>query len=230
MWCLSGSELPTDDHAIEVVFEDSTLLVLNKPSGLLSVPGKGADKQDCVSSRVQHHYPEALIVHRLDMATSGLLLMARSLAVQRLLSMAFASREVQKRYVAVVDGCVKTAQNGAPTEPWQLIDRPIAPDWPNRPLQKIDLERGKPSQTQFRVLSYDATNNTTRLELAPITGRTHQLRVHLQALGHPILGDALYASLEIVAKSNRLRLHASVLKLHHPLTGVALSIRHLPPF
>ena len=221
MWCLSGS-----DFSVELVFEDSDLLVLNKPSGLLSVPGKGADKQDCLSTRVQRLYPEALIVHRLDMATSGLLLMARSLAVQRLLSMAFASRAVQKRYVAVVNGQV----NSKPAEPWQLIELPIAPDWPNRPLQKVDLEGGKPSQTQYRRLSYDAATDTTRLELAPITGRTHQLRVHLQAIGHPILGDALYASAAVLAKSNRLLLHASALTLNHPVTGEALSIHHPPPF
>ena len=221
MWCLSGSK-----PLIDLVFEDSALLVLNKPSGLLSVPGKGADKQDCLSIRVQQLYPEALIVHRLDMATSGLLLMARSLAVQRLLSMAFASREVQKRYVAVADGQV----NSKPAEPWQLIDLPIAPDWPNRPLQKIDLEHGKPSQTQYRLLSYDVATDATRLELAPITGRTHQLRVHLQALGHPILGDALYASEAGLAKSNRLLLHASALTLTHPVTDEALSFYNAPPF
>lgn len=218
---MSGSE-----PLLDLVFEDSALLVLNKPSGLLSVPGKGADKQDCLSTRVQGVYPEALIVHRLDMATSGLLLMARSIAIQRSLSMAFASRAVHKRYEAVVDGLVPSD----PLKNWQLIDLPVAPDWPNRPRQQIDSERGKPSQTQYRVLNYDAASDTTRLELAPITGRTHQLRVHLQALGHPILGDALYASVAVVAKSHRLLLHASALELRHPLTGVALSIRQLPSF
>ncbi len=225
MWCLSGSK-----PLIDLVFEDSALLVLNKPSGLLSVPGKGADKQDCLSLRVQQLYPEALIVHRLDMATSGLLLMARSLAVQRLLSMAFASREVQKRYVAVVNGTVNGQVNSDPLASWQLIDLPIAPDWPNRPIQKIDLQHGKPSQTQYRLLSYDVAIDTSRLELAPITGRTHQLRVHLQALGHPILGDALYASDAVLAKSNRLLLHASALHLTHPVSGDMMKFESPPPF
>lgn len=225
MWCLSESDL-----SVDLVFEDSTLLVLNKPGGLLSVPGKGADKQDCLSARVQRVYPEALIVHRLDMATSGLLLMARSLAMQRSLGMAFASRAVQKRYVAVVAGRVQDTPSQELKQEWQLIDLPIAPDWPNRPVQHIDLEHGKPSQTQYRVLNYDTAADTTRLELAPLTGRTHQLRVHLQALGHPILGDTLYAGETVIARSNRLLLHASALVLQHPVTSEALSFNSTPLF
>ncbi|MDO8732695.1 MAG: RluA family pseudouridine synthase [Actinomycetota bacterium] len=222
---MSGSDL-----SVDLVFEDSTLLVLNKPGGLLSVPGKGADKQDCLSARVQRIYPEGLIVHRLDMATSGLLLMARSVAMQRSLGMAFASRAVQKRYVAVVAGRVQDTPSQALKQEWQLIDLPIAPDWPNRPVQQIDLEHGKPSQTRYRVLSYDTAADTTRLELAPLTGRTHQLRVHLQALGHPILGDALYASEAVAATSNRLLLHASVLTFIHPVTHEAMAMSSEVPF
>jgi tRNA pseudouridine32 synthase / 23S rRNA pseudouridine746 synthase len=210
----------------DLIYEDSALLVFNKPSGLLSVPGKGPDKADCLRTRVQQTYPEALTVHRLDMSTSGILLMARSAALHRSLSIAFANREVAKRYVAVVDGRVLEH----PSQEWQLIDLPIATDWVNRPLQKIDPQEGKPSQTRYKVLSYDDATDTTRLELAPITGRTHQLRVHLQAIGHSILGDHLYASPETMAKSARLMLHASMLQLAHPVSGVMLSFESPPPF
>jgi tRNA pseudouridine32 synthase / 23S rRNA pseudouridine746 synthase len=213
-------------NEFELIFEDSALLVFNKPSGLLSVPGKGPDKADCLRTRVQQVYPEALTVHRLDMSTSGILLMARSAALHRSLSIAFANREVEKRYIAVVDSNVQENEADA----WRLIDLPIATDWVNRPLQKIDAIEGKPSQTRYKVLSYDANNDTTRLELAPITGRTHQLRVHLQAIGHSILGDHLYASPETMAKSSRLMLHASALQLAHPVSGDILRFDSPPPF
>lgn len=201
-------------------------MVFNKPSGLLSVPGKGADKADCLRTRVQQVYPEALTVHRLDMSTSGILLMARSAALHRSLSIAFANREVQKRYIAVVDGRVQEDE----TDNWRLIDLPVATDWVNRPLQKIDPLEGKPSQTHYKVISYDTVCNTTRLELAPVTGRTHQLRVHLQAIGHSILGDHLYASPEVLAKSVRLLLHASQLVFAHPITGETLELTCEAPF
>lgn len=203
---------------LNLLYADEALLVLDKPAGLLSVPGRGPDKQDCLSTRAQHHYPEALIVHRLDMSTSGLLLMARSPSVQRLLNDAFATRAVHKRYVAVVDGLLTP-----PPEPWGVIDLPIGVDWPNRPLRVIDHASGKPSVTRWRVLCHDAHLNTTRLELEPVTGRSHQLRLHLQALGHPIVGDALYASARVQALSARLLLHACTLELAHPLSGQALS-------
>jgi tRNA pseudouridine32 synthase / 23S rRNA pseudouridine746 synthase len=214
-------ELPFD-----LIYEDSALLLFNKPSGLLSVPGKGPDKADCLRTRVQQVYPEALTVHRLDMSTSGILLMARSAELHRKLSIAFANREVEKRYIAVVEG--KVAEHSA--EIWQLIDKPIATDWINRPQQKIDAQEGKPSQTRYKLLSYDATADTTRLELAPITGRTHQLRVHLQSIGHSILGDHLYASPEMMAKSVRLMLHASELRLAHPVSGNSLTFQCACPF
>ncbi len=213
----------------DLIFEDSALLVFNKPSGLLSVPGKGPEKADCLRTRVQQVYPEALTVHRLDMSTSGILLMARSAELHRKLSIAFQDREVKKRYVAVVDGrMLKNQEN--PSQEWQLIDKPIATDWINRPLQKIDPVEGKPSQTHYKVLSYDETTDTTRLELAPITGRTHQLRVHLQSIGHSILGDHLYASPELQAKSARLLLHASELHVAHPVTGEPLAFQCVCPF
>jgi tRNA pseudouridine32 synthase / 23S rRNA pseudouridine746 synthase len=216
----------------DLIYEDNALLVFNKPSGLLSVPGKGPEKADCLRTRVQQVYPEALTVHRLDMSTSGILLMARSAELHRKLSIAFQDREVKKRYVAVVDGHVQGNQEHQenPSQEWQLIDKPIATDWINRPLQKIDPIEGKTSQTHYKIVSYDAATDTTRLELAPITGRTHQLRVHLQSLGHPILGDHLYASPEAMAKSARLMLHASLLTFTHPVTGEVLELRCKVPF
>jgi tRNA pseudouridine32 synthase/23S rRNA pseudouridine746 synthase len=212
---------------LDVVFADVHLAVFNKPSGLLSVPGRGEDKQDCLSRRAQAHYPDALIVHRLDMATSGLLLMARSPALQRALSQLFERREVYKRYVAMVEGQLKTAVS--PND-WSLIDLPIAVDWPRRPLRMIDAALGKPSQTRWRAVQFDAATNSTRVELEPLTGRSHQLRVHLQALGHPILGDALYAPESVQAKAPRLLLHASALGFIHPATGEALAFENLPDF
>ena len=190
-----------------LVHLDADLIVVNKPPGLLSVPGRGEDKQDCAVHRLQaHDHPEALIVHRLDMATSGLLLLARSAAAQRELSMAFEARQVGKRYIAVVQGLVTNDGPG-----WLQIDLPLSADWPNRPRQRVDHAHGKPSVTRWRVLSHDLAARTTRLELEPLTGRTHQLRVHLLALGHPILGDALYGPLP--PTHDRLHLHACHLSL-----------------
>ena len=200
------------DPELETVYSDTHLLVLNKPPGLLSVPGKGLGKQDCLSARVQKIHPAALIVHRLDMATSGLMLMALGAATQTALSKLFETREVHKRYLAVVDGQMTTRPD------WQLVDLPIALDWPNRPLRIIHAD-GKPSQTRWRALQYDANTNTTRVELEPITGRSHQLRVHLKELGHPIVGDALYAPANVRAKSPRLLLHACALRFSHPASG-----------
>ena len=201
---------------LQILHADSGLLVLNKPAGLLSVPGRGEDKQDCLSRRVQIQFPDALIVHRLDMATSGVMLMARSLDMQRALSRLFERREVDKRYVAVVHGEMQPAdeENG-----WGLIDLPIAVDWPRRPLRIIDAAHGKPSQTRWRSLAFDSATNSTRVELEPVTGRSHQLRVHLQALGHPILGDALYAPEAVRTQAPRLLLHACALRLTHPESG-----------
>jgi tRNA pseudouridine32 synthase/23S rRNA pseudouridine746 synthase len=215
------------DAGVECLYVDAALLVLVKPAGLLSVPGRGADKQDCLSTRVQHRYPDALIVHRLDMATSGLLLMARGAAMQRTISMAFEARQVHKRYVALVAGRLTPA-----TGDWGQIDLPLMTDWPHRPLQKVDAA-GRPSLTRWRVMAHDVdtlARAQTRLELEPVTGRTHQLRVHLQAMGHPILGDALYADDATRARSPRLMLHASELAFAHPVSGAALHWHSPPPF
>jgi tRNA pseudouridine32 synthase/23S rRNA pseudouridine746 synthase len=214
-----------DNSAIEPLYVDDTLLVLDKPGGLLAVPGRGADKQDCLAARVQARYPDALIVHRLDMATSGLIVMARGVAAQRALSKAFAAREVDKRYIAVVAGRLD-----ALTEGWGTIDLPIVVDWPNRPLRIVDRELGKPSLTRWRVLGYDETGTSTRVELEPLTGRSHQLRVHLRELGHPILGDALYAPPDVQARASRLLLHAASLGFAHPATGEALAFECAAPF
>ena len=214
----------TDTAAgFETIYADAHLLVLNKPAELLAVPGKGDAKKDCLSSRVQKNYPDALIVHRLDMATSGLMLMARGLRMQTALSKLFETRMILKRYVAVVDGHMAANPN------WQLIDLPIALDWPSRPLRIIHAD-GKPSQTRWRAMSYNPDANTTRVELEPMTGRSHQLRVHLKALGHPILGDALYAPAEVKAKSSRLLLHACTLRFLHPASGEAMVFENASAF
>lgn len=210
---MTPPEAPAQVPGLQIVYLDDALIVLDKPSGLLSVPGRGTDKQDCLSARVQAVYPEALVVHRLDMATSGLIVMARGLTVQRSLNRAFAEREVHKRYEAVVRGQLST-----PPDTWRIIDLPICVDWPNRPLRIIDAQ-GQASVTRLRTLSVDAHNNTSRVELEPVTGRSHQLRVHLKAISHPILGDALYAPAAVAAMAPRLLLHACTLALPHPGNG-----------
>lgn len=220
------AETPTPaSAAIEPLYVDDTLLVVDKPSGLLAVPGRGPDKQDCLAARVQARFPDALIVHRLDMATSGLMVMARGPAAQRGLSRAFAAREVNKRYVAVVAGRLE-----APPEDWGTIDLPIIVDWPNRPLRIVDHQLGKPSTTHWRVLGYAASGSATRLELEPVTGRSHQLRIHLRELGHPILGDALYAPPAVQALAGRLLLHACSLHFTHPVTAEVLAFECPAPF
>ena len=209
---------------IDVLYSDETLLVLDKPAGLLCVPGKGEDKQDCLSGRLQQHFADARVVHRLDMATSGLLVMARGASAQRDLNAAFANRQVHKRYVAVVEGLL-----APPILEWDVIDLPIQLDWPNRPRRIIDPQ-GKPSSTRWRVLSQNTKEQTTRLELEPVTGRSHQLRVHLQALQHPILGDALYGTPASLARVGRLLLHATRLELIHPLSRQAMVFTSEAPF
>ncbi|MBC7471390.1 MAG: RNA pseudouridine synthase [Ramlibacter sp.] len=223
----AGTRPRSGAEAISVVHADAHLLVLDKPAGLLSVPGRGADKADCLSARVQSLYPDALVVHRLDMATSGLIVLARGADLQRRLSRAFAEREVSKRYVAVVTGFLEAA---ATADGWGLIDLPIAADWPNRPLRIIDFGRGQASRTRWRVLAHDPATGTTRVELEPVTGRSHQLRVHLKALGHPILGDALYAPPAVQNAAPRLLLHACGLKLAHPDNGETLEFSSPAPF
>lgn len=208
----------SQSQGFELLHQDDALIVLNKPSGLLSVPGRGEDKQDCLSARVQAEFSDALVVHRLDMSTSGLLLMARGLTAQRALNAAFENRHIQKRYVACVAGHL-------PMDPhWQTIDLPILVDWPNRPMRTIHPQ-GQASVTRWRCIAnaIPAIKETSRLELEPLTGRSHQLRVHLQALGHPIAGDRLYAPTDVQALAPRLLLHACALTFPHPLSGEILT-------
>jgi tRNA pseudouridine32 synthase/23S rRNA pseudouridine746 synthase len=207
---------------LQIVHADAHCIVACKPSGLLAVPGRGDAGRDCLSERVRSEYADALIVHRLDMATSGLMLLARSTDTQRTLSIAFARREVHKRYIAVVAGRLSAAKGE--------IDLPLAADWPNRPRQVVDAIRGRPSLTRYRVLEFDDAHATTRVELEPVTGRSHQLRVHLLALGHTILGDSLYGSAEVQAAAPRLLLHASSLRFTHPASGETMSFDSPPPF
>ena len=201
---------------------DPSCVVAVKPAGLLSVAGRGEDKQDCLATRLQALYPDALVVHRLDMATSGLWLMARGLAMQRQLARAFEQREVHKRYEAV----------GAGT-PWGTegeIGLPLAADWPNRPRQQVDPVHGKPSLTRWQVIGPGPLPGTTRLSLEPVTGRSHQLRVHMLAIGHPIVGDALYAPPEVATAAQRLWLHATELRLAHPATDEPMHWTSAAPF
>jgi tRNA pseudouridine32 synthase/23S rRNA pseudouridine746 synthase len=202
---------------VELVYVDASLLVANKPAGLLAVPGRGEDKQDCLSVRIQQGFSDALVVHRLDMATSGLIVFARGIEMQRRLSQMFRERMVAKRYVAVVAGLLASPEGE--------VDLPLIADWPNRPRQRVDVVHGNPSLTRYRVI--ERGSGTTRVELEPYTGRSHQLRVHMQAIGHPILGDALYGD---AASAPRLLLHACSLSFNHPLGGEPLKLSAPSPF
>ncbi len=205
-----------------LLYQDETLLVLNKPAELLSVPGRGAERFDSLQTRVQAAYPDALIVHRLDMSTSGIMVMARSKEAQRNLNKAFATRDVFKKYIAMVDGVVENT--------YGVVDLPLITDWPNRPLQKVDFLVGKASLTFYSVLNRDNEKNITRLELRPQTGRSHQLRVHMMAFGHTILGDNLYANNDVLQKAPRLQLHAEAISFEHPGTGKVVRFTCAVPF
>lgn len=200
----------------EILFQDEHLLIVNKPAGLLSVPGRGEDKQDCLSVRIQQQFPDALVVHRLDMATSGLMVFARGEAMQRELSRMFREREVTKRYVALVAGVLEHEVGE--------IDLPLMVDWPNRPKSKVDHESGKPSLTRYRLL--DIEDGDSRVELEPITGRTHQLRLHLASIVHPIIGDTLYDG----RSAERLMLHSTRLAFDHPITSKPLYFESDAPY
>lgn len=214
--------LPPPPESINVLYLDDDLLLVEKPAGLLSVPGRGDDKQDSLISRVQLTFPDALIVHRLDMATSGIMVIARNKEAHRQLSRLFSERNIEKTYCAVVEGIID-ADSGR-------IDFPIMADWPNRPKQMVAPLMGKPSITYFKVLSRDLNSDITRVELKPETGRTHQLRVHLEFIGHAILGDRLYASPETQQRSERLLLHANELSFEHPITHQTLRYSSSIPF
>lgn len=202
-----------------IIFADDHMIVADKPAGLLSVPGRATDNKDCLATRVQTTFPDALTVHRLDMATSGLMVLARGVEAHRALSKAFAARQVSKRYLAVVAGA-------APDD--GEIDLPLICDWPNRPRQMVSHHLGKPSLTRFWTVSRG--DGVSRLELEPVTGRSHQLRVHMAAIGHPILGDGFYAPPEIRDAAPRLLLHACRLAVPHPVAGVMMAFESAAPF
>ncbi len=207
-------------HKVPVIYHDDYVVALDKPSGLLSVKGIGPNKIDCLAVRVASAIEGARIVHRLDMDTSGVIVMARDADTHRELSRQFQDREVVKTYIAVVGGVVQ--------EDAGLIDIPIRKDFDNPPRQCVDFEQGKSSQTHWKVL--DRGNDRTRLELKPVTGRSHQLRIHLRELGHPILGDDLYAPQELQDVVYRLQLHALALSVTHPATGKPLFLQSDCPF
>ena len=192
-----------------VIHNDEDLLLVDKPSGLLSVPGKPAAHADCLEARARAEFPDALLIHRLDLETSGIMVFALNKNAQKAINRQFEKRIVRKVYVARVAGSVSGDEG--------LIDLPLIADWPNRPMQKVCFETGKPARTAWRVLKRNA--DATRLELKPETGRSHQLRVHLKELGHPILGDPFYASDAMFRAAPRLQLHAQSLELRHPTGG-----------
>jgi tRNA pseudouridine32 synthase/23S rRNA pseudouridine746 synthase len=215
-------------NELPLVFADPHLLVFDKPAGLLAVPGRGPENQDCLSARAQARFPDALIVHRLDMATSGLIVMARGIESQRRLSLAFEQRRVHKRYIAVVAG---ERLSPLPDNGWNSIDLPLIIDWLARPRSKVDHAIGKPSLTRWRLAPDPAPlPGTTRLELEPVTGRSHQLRVHLMATGSPIVGDPLYASEAQQALAPRLLLHAQAIEFPHPATDQPMRFEAPCPF
>lgn len=213
---------------LQPLHADASLLVFDKHAGLLCVPGRGPDKQDCLSARAERQWPDAKVVHRLDMATSGLVLMARGIEAQRALSLAFEKRRVHKRYTAVVTGML---HNPTPDNGWNTIDLPLLLDWQNRPRSVVNHPEGKPSLTRWCLAESEPGDppGTTRLSLEPVTGRSHQLRVHLQAIGHPIVGDPLYAA-SAPEPAQRLLLHAEAIGFPHPATGEAMAFVAPCPF
>ena len=218
MSVMSDSYNPPLD-ALVVVHQDHELLLVDKPSGLLSVPGKGEHLADCLIARVQAVFPDALLVHRLDRDTSGVMVFAMTRHAQRHLNLQFEKRQMKKTYLARVFGRVE--------EKTGTVDLPLIVDWPNRPLQHVDFENGKQAITDWRVLKYE--ENATRMRLFPQTGRSHQLRVHMREIGHPILGDPFYATGEARA-APRLMLHAESLRLSHPDGGRGQTYKAKSPF
>ncbi len=208
---------PPQEPRLVVLYQDDHIMVVNKPSGLLSVPGRLEEHKDSVMTRIQRDYPQAESVHRLDMATSGVIVVALTKAAERELKRQFREREPKKTVCGPRLGGIHPPAEG-------LVDLPLICDWPNRPKQKVCYETGKPAQTEYEVVEY-AADNTARVVLKPITGRSHQLRVHMLALGHPILGDRFYASPEARAMAPRLLLHAEMLTITHPAYGNSMTFK-----
>lgn len=211
---------PPTDPWLTVLHQDEEILVLAKPSGLLCVAGKPETHRDCLEARAKDRFPQALLVHRLDRETSGVVIMAMNRRAQRHLGLQFERRKLSKTYIARVWGRVEEESG--------RIDLPLATDAPNRPKQKVDHERGRPAITEWQVIGRE--NNTTRLKLQPLTGRSHQLRVHLLSIGHPILGDSFYAEGDALAAASRLQLHAEELTLRHPSDGQPCTFKQACPF
>lgn len=209
---------------LEIIYQDKDLVVLNKNSGLLTVPGRLPEHQDCLENRVKRVLPTATVVHRLDMATSGLLIMALNKPAHVAISRQFEQRKISKSYIANIYGRLEQEQGE--------VNLPLICDWPNRPMQKVDHENGKKALTHYQILKRlnVGEEQTTLVELTPITGRSHQLRVHMLSLGHPILGDRLYAHPQALALSDRLQLHAKTLQFAHPVTEATLSFEVKCPF
>lgn len=208
------------EHTLDILYRDEDLLILNKPAGLLTVPGKGPDNQDCLIRRALGPFPNARVVHRLDQGTSGIVMFPLNYITLRTLTKQFEARGIHKRYVAEVYGLME-ADEGE-------VKLPLICDWPNRPLQKVCFEHGKTAHTRYQVLGRDTEAHTTRVLLEPVSGRTHQLRVHMLALGHPIIGDRLYAPAETQARAPRLLLHAQQIYFNHPISGQLVDV-HCPP-
>ncbi|MCA1287954.1 RluA family pseudouridine synthase [Salipiger bermudensis] len=204
---------------IPILHEDSDLLVVDKPAGLLSVPGKGPELADCLIARLERAFPTVRLVHRLDRDTSGVMVFALTAHAQRHLGQQFETRKTRKTYIARVAGRLEPKTGS--------VDLPLIVDWPNRPLQKVCHETGKPALTEYKVTK--ASDAESRVRLHPLTGRSHQLRVHMLALGHPIIGDPLYAP-ETAAEYPRMMLHAEELRLHHPESGIGVKFRAKAPF
>ncbi|MEM8789363.1 MAG: pseudouridine synthase [Pseudomonadota bacterium] len=218
----SGAAYAPPTDPLRVLHADAALIFVDKPAGLLSVPGKAPGLGDCLEGRVRAAYPEALLLHRLDMDTSGVMVFARSRLAQRHVHWQFERRQLEKTYLARVVG--------VPDAPSGEIDLPLICDWPNRPLQKVDHDAGKPAQTAWQVLQAATDTDSAVLRLRPRTGRSHQLRVHLASVGHPILGDRFYAPPAVRDAAPRLCLHAAALRLRHPIGGAWLTIESPCPF
>lgn len=213
----AGYHPPTDP--IDVLHADHEILVVDKPAGLLTVPGKGPELADCLIERLRAAFPEVLLVHRLDRDTSGVMVFALTPHAQRHLGLQFERRQTRKRYLARVAG--------QPAQDRGRIELPLIVDWPNRPLQKVCHDTGRPAVTEWQVLRREG--DSTRMRLTPLTGRSHQLRVHMLALGHPILGDPFYGPPD-AAPQPRLMLHAEELSLRHPDGGRSKTFRAPKPF
>ena len=211
---------PSAEEGLVILHKDDDVLVLSKPAGLLSVPGKAVDHADCLESRVREAFPQARIVHRLDMATSGIMVLAMTAEAHRHLGLQFERRKTKKSYVARIWG--------HPEKDKGTVDLPLICDWPNRPKQKVDFENGKQAVTEWEIIKRE--EQESRVRLYPLTGRSHQLRVHMLSLGHPILGDDFYAPPEALSAADRLQLHAESLSFHHPADGVVRSFTDPCPF